>query len=129
MSEWWAHLEGDDSDLAYLSTVVTAPDFAVQRKNGHFYLRSTQLDMLENARLVKEVASAMLRPLNGLIRLRVHISRPLTVGNLERVDDAGRTNHIILTDSGTLALSRVSALGWNNSTKDPFARPARVVGN
>jgi len=53
MSEWWAHLEGDDSDLAYLSTVVTAPDFAVQRKNGHFYLRSTQLDMLENARLVK----------------------------------------------------------------------------
>jgi len=54
MSEWWAHLEGDDSDLAYLSAVLTSSDFAIQKRNGHFYLRSVRLNKLEDALVSKK---------------------------------------------------------------------------
>lgn len=120
MSEWWVHLEGDDSDLAYLSATLTSPDFAIQRKNGHFYLRSNHLDTLEDARKVKAAANVKLRSLNGLTRLRVHTIRPITVGNLERVDNEGRTHYIMLTEPGALALSRATALGGRDTARDPL---------
>jgi hypothetical protein len=118
MSEWWVHLQGDNTDFAQLSAVLTSPDFAIQRRNGHYFLRSTHLNKLEDVRKVQEAANAMLQPLNGLTRLMVRTSKFLTVGNLERFDDEGKTHYTMLTGSGIYAIQgSVVGLGGDGTTK------------
>lgn len=118
MSEWWVHLEGDDADLAQLSVVLTSPDFVIQKKNGYYFLRSTHLKNLEDAREVQEAASAMLRPLNGLTRLMARTRRSLTVGNLERFDDEGNAYYTMQTGNGIYAIQgSVVALGGDDTTQ------------
>lgn len=104
MSEWWINLQGDDFDLSQLATILTSSNFRIQRSEGGYYLTADSLNQLENAHEVWETANTALQSFNGMVRLMFPGSKPLSVGNIQRVETDGRTHYYLLTESGTYAL-------------------------
>jgi hypothetical protein len=104
MSEWWINLQGDDFDLSQLATILTSSNFRIQRSEGGYYLTADSLNQLENAHEVWETANTRLQSFNGMVRLMFPGSKPLSVGNIQRIEADGRTHHYLLTESGAYAL-------------------------
>lgn len=104
MAEWRVNLHGDDFDLSQLAGMLTATDVRIRQEEGLYFLVADRFNDLEDAEQVRKKADEVLRSLNGLIRLRLRSQQPISVANLQRVEDEGKTHHYILTDSGTLSI-------------------------
>jgi len=104
MAEWRVNLQGDDFDLEQLALMLTSPGPRIRREEGSFFLTSDRLNALDDAHKVREVANEMLQSLNGLARLRLNARKPLSVGNLQRVEDDGKTHCHMVAESAELSL-------------------------
>jgi hypothetical protein len=103
MTEWRVNLHGDELDLEELAVLLTSTDQHIRREEGRYFLIADRLNSLEDAHKVREAAEGMLQPLNGLTRLRLHTTTPLSIGNIQRIEDDGTKHYNMLLESGTLS--------------------------
>jgi hypothetical protein len=87
--EWMVYIAGDDFDLRELSKSLTSPELRVIKEENQYYLKSINVNHLNNADEVRSKAEGILTLINGASRLALGTRKPLTTGVVLKINDDG----------------------------------------
>ena len=89
MAEWIVRLEGNSSEISYLSE-LTSKRWKVTKTNSIYYLKSIEFNSFTEAHDVLEKASNILDILNGIARLVFGSFQGVKVGGIGRAENNGK---------------------------------------
>jgi hypothetical protein len=121
---WWARLEGDKLDLETLAGAFGSESSAqVRWFDGHYYMRMSEFDSLEQSDAVETRAGEVLRVVNGAARVEYGNSREVRVDAVARVQPTGEIQHFVHMSAAIHARSRISVTASVSGATDAEPRP------
>jgi hypothetical protein len=82
--DWEVSLKGDPADLDILSQSFSDPAFSISKLGDEFVLKSSQFDVMNGAREVRDRAKALLDLVNGAAMLAIGSRTPVAIGGVHR---------------------------------------------
>ncbi len=129
MTEWLVRLKGHEFDLEELSDHFTSADRNVKKEeDGYYYLRSSDLNELDEPDAVRERAFKFIELVNGATKLYTRGSyRPVEFDVVTRIDDSGNRHHHITLSATVEGRSRMTGkliVGDMGETMDVLRPPS-----
>ena len=109
MPEWLVRLKGDELDLGYLPSLLRSAGHTVIEQNGGYYLRSSDFDSLDSGDAVLERGIAIIKMLNGAMRLRVPSFSGVGEDGVTVIEEDGRRQHFAYGSVSMQGRSRLRA--------------------
>lgn len=111
MPEWSVRLKGHEFDLEELSNHFHSPERNVTKdEDGHYYLRSTDLDSMTDDQAVRERALELVELMNRAMKFRVGEGyQPVELDVVTETDEVGNRRQYVALTGSLEARSRVSA--------------------
>ena len=109
MPEWLVRLKGDKSDLGYLPSLLRSAGHAIIEENGVYYLKSSDFDSLDSADAARERGIAIIKMLNGAMRLCVRSFAGVGEDGVTVIEEDGRRRHFVYGSVSMQGRSRLRA--------------------
>ncbi len=114
MTEWRIQLQGTSFDLQVMEHIFSSEDPGVFQENDNFYLKSKELNLLEDPRNVLDQAKRIIDLMNGAAYLHYRDSLPVSVNGIEKIDEDGKIYQILFAKATDVTLhARRTILGVN----------------
>jgi len=129
MPKWLVGLEGEKFDLEDLPSLLCSPEHTVIEEDGLYYLESSDFDSLGSADEVREHAIAIIKMLNGAMKLHTPSFRGVYAGGVTMLEEDGRRHHYLYLESSIKLRSKVSAnltVTKSNGTRQIAPLPSKV---
>jgi hypothetical protein len=104
MPQWHVRINGDDFDLSQLAASLSSDDLRIQKEDDGYVLTSNSLDNFDDPHGVKQAAESVISSLNGIMRLVLKASRPLSMSSCYLADTEGRKHHYLMAEAGSLVM-------------------------
>ncbi len=101
---WRVKLLGDDSDLAELSKSFNHEKLKIYKDGESYILCSSDFDLITKADNVLEKSEEILNFINGGSRVIQTLTKPIQVDRIELIDDKGKRNTYIFSNTASLGL-------------------------
>ena len=129
MPKWLVRLKGEKFDLEDLPSLLHSPEHTVIEENGFYYLKSSDFDLLGSADEVRERAIAIIKVLNGAVKLHISSFRGVSEDGVTMIEEDGRRHHYVYLGGSIAARSKVSAnltVTTSNDTQQIAPLPRNV---
>ncbi|NWF78188.1 MAG: hypothetical protein HXY36_06410 [Chloroflexi bacterium] len=129
MPKWLVRLEGEKFDLEDLPSLLCSPKHTVIEEDGLYYLESSDFDSLGSAYEVREHAIAIIKMLNGAMKLYIPSFRGVYEGGVTMIEEDGRRHHYVYLEGSIELRSKVSAnltVTTSNNTQQTDSLPSTI---
>lgn len=129
MPKWLVRLKGAKFDLEDLPSLLRSPEHTVIEENGSYYFKSSDFDSFGSADEVRERAIAIIKMLNGAVKLHIPSFRDVSEDGVTIIEEDGRRHHYVYLRGSITARSKISAnltVTTSNDTRQIAPLPSNV---
>jgi len=129
MPRWLVRLEGEKFDLEDLPSLVCSPEYTVIEEDGLYYLGSSDFDSLGSADEVREHAIAIIKMMNGVMKLYIPSFGGVYEGGVTMIGEDGRRHHYVYLEGSIKLRSKASAnltVTTSNNTQQTDSLPSTI---
>jgi len=125
--DWELSLKGDAADLEILSQSFTDPAFSISKLGDEFVLTSSEFDVMNDARQVRDRAKALLDLVNGAATLAVESRTPVAIKGVHRRYADGRRDVAMFAEiEGRCRVLASASVAHLDGTVETF-RPGDLI--